>query len=148
MPSIVIVVSIHVPLAEHDGDADRGDGGGGVSIHVPLAEHDDTPDLKTGLYLCFNSRAPRGARHCQPPRPSPASRFNSRAPRGARHMDLTGSLETYSFNSRAPRGARQKVAGTGFEPVWFQFTCPSRSTTGYITTSPVVRLQAVQTSFT
>ena len=33
-----------------------------VSIHVPLAEHDTHAALLSGKYGSFNSRAPRGAR--------------------------------------------------------------------------------------
>ena len=55
-----------------------------VSIHVPLAEH----DICTGLYrfgcFGFNSRAPRGARRNGLQSPLQVSSFNSRAPRGAR----------------------------------------------------------------
>ena len=36
-----LLVSIHVPLAEHDEDEDEPAAEGDVSIHVPLAEHDD-----------------------------------------------------------------------------------------------------------
>ena len=35
----------------------------GVSIHVPLAEHDGTPHVQCSRLQGFNSRAPRGARH-------------------------------------------------------------------------------------
>ena len=34
-----------------------------VSIHVPLAEHDSGARRSLRHQLCFNSRAPRGARH-------------------------------------------------------------------------------------
>ena len=126
-------VSIHVPLAEHDGGAAAFDiylqgfnsraprgarlglpslrsGRIFVSIHVPLAEHDNSRPYRSLVVLCFNSRAPRGAR-----RDTAAS-----APR------LRGS-----FNSRAPRGARPKSERPHTRLSMFQFTCPSRSTTAH-----------------
>ena len=56
------MVSIHVPLAEHDRFAEHMARWMIVSIHVPLAEHDNIA-AGTGKSLTgFNSRAPRGAR--------------------------------------------------------------------------------------
>ena len=56
------LVSIHVPLAEHDGYAHEDRWISRVSIHVPLAEHDALESAKAGHVWGFNSRAPRGAR--------------------------------------------------------------------------------------
>ena len=58
-------VSIHVPLAEHDGGCQPLEPVS-VSIHVPLAEHDKTSCPARPSSTSFNSRAPRGARHCAP----------------------------------------------------------------------------------
>ena len=81
----VAVVSIHVPLAEHDATArpcrcdhtsfnSRAPRGARraptragviydpVSIHVPLAEHDGVYRQSRRYAVRFNSRAPRGAR--------------------------------------------------------------------------------------
>ena len=56
------IVSIHVPLAEHDVSADVLAGLIDVSIHVPLAEHDMMGRSAKPVVYSFNSRAPRGAR--------------------------------------------------------------------------------------
>ena len=85
LPDMAVSVSIHVPLAEHDG----------ISIVLTLAE------------MSFNSRAPRGAR----------LRRDS-----IKNKDV-------GFNSRAPRGARLMRSIAFLSCMWFQFTCPSRSTT-------------------
>ena len=48
-------VSIHVPLAEHDGSELIKKYSGGVSIHVPLAEHDDEePDAIAALVVSIH----------------------------------------------------------------------------------------------
>ena len=55
-----------------------------VSIHVPLAEHDGNCRYAPRRAVCFNSRAPRGARRVGVSTVQPDVSFNSRAPRGAR----------------------------------------------------------------
>ena len=77
----------------------------------------------------FNSRAPRGARHCHTERSQSSCRFNSRAPRGARPRHNGTTWTALSFNSRAPRGARRNDCCESNIIGRFQFTCPSRSTT-------------------
>ena len=62
---------------------------GWVSIHVPLAEHDGQSDGRAGRGVRFNSRAPRGARLPCVTRGLAALGFNSRAPRGARQILLS-----------------------------------------------------------
>ena len=57
-----IIVSIHVPLAEHDQASGTMRQAPAVSIHVPLAEHDEILRPAVEECLSFNSRAPRGAR--------------------------------------------------------------------------------------
>ena len=106
---------------------------GGVSIHVPLAEHDQSVVVNEDTLTSFNSRAPRGARRELQTFSVHVPGFNSRAPRGARlaaeRRDTAGQG---SFNSRAPRGARRATIDITLPMVIsFQFTCPSRSTTGY-----------------
>ena len=146
-------VSIHVPLAEHDLPLLLSGHHALVSIHVPLAEHDFFLVAMIGSYIGFNSRAPRGARlvklnvifrhalvsihvplaeHdcCSRPRSQRPCRFNSRAPRGARPGSKHQGLIRWRFNSRAPRGARPEFLLSLTGAVLFQFTCPSRSTTG------------------
>ena len=56
------IVSIHVPLAEHDASDRIFLNLLNVSIHVPLAEHDGSLSTTGAGAYCFNSRAPRGAR--------------------------------------------------------------------------------------
>ena len=57
-----VVVSIHVPLAEHDMLQQYMAAATQVSIHVPLAEHDRPGAEHRPRFTGFNSRAPRGAR--------------------------------------------------------------------------------------
>ena len=59
---LVKFVSIHVPLAEHDGSYESALPVVQVSIHVPLAEHDPCRRSPGSQSSSFNSRAPRGAR--------------------------------------------------------------------------------------
>ena len=49
----------------------------------------------------------------------------------AEHDRRDGCRRTadHRFNSRAPRGARHAQSESQSRPAWFQFTCPSRSTT-------------------
>ena len=61
----ITVVSIHVPLAEHDVMIVDGSKHFEVSIHVPLAEHDMALPLTSTTTSRFNSRAPRGARRIE-----------------------------------------------------------------------------------
>ena len=135
LPELIdIVVSIHVPLAEHDRNTAFRQMKQPVSIHVPLAEHDVGGGKKmNSARASFNSRAPRGARLSMYAFMLFSKSFNSRAPRGARQVRYGGSYfcarvsihvplaehdladgeeETreMSFNSRAPRGARPMTA--------------------------------------
>ena len=124
------MVSIHVPLAEHDAMGflqkcaastfqftcpSRSTTGCSrllyaslmVSIHVPLAEHDLTAAeiievVKVSIHVPL-------AEH---------DRWR-RLP----------SAYSWSFNSRAPRGARLAFPYHMQLMIGFQFTCPSRSTT-------------------
>jgi len=74
--------------------------------------------------VCFNSRAPHGAR---PRRDLPylrQNRFNSRAPHGARRA-LRGCPEFLTgFNSRAPHGARPGSPGENGEGVYVSIHAP------------------------
>jgi len=82
----VPIVSIHVPLAEHDELFGSDESLTEVSIHVPLAEHDESGKRTLREEDRFNSRAPRGARPFRHSQMMISSRFNSRAPRGARRL--------------------------------------------------------------
>ena len=100
-------VSIHVPLAEHDGL--------GlllllcllVSIHVPLAEHDRSKAMPLPLTFGFNSRAPRGARHAANIIEDEAEKFQFTCPSRSTTCCTSATISAPTF----------------------QFTCPSRSTT-------------------
>ena len=178
-----------MPLAEHDLLQSLDFIGSLVSIHVPLAEHDVSMDDDSLVVQSFNSRAPRGARQDAGRHSGSDNRFNSRAPRGARrgviyNIKLPGSFNSraprgarpvkngifmwlsmvsihvplaehdgvrlplapacYRFNSRAPRGARLRVRDYTDRLAQFQFTCPSRSTTP----SPAVCSQRYRFQFT
>ena len=145
-------VSIHVPLAEHDPSYCVSPDRLCVSIHVPLAEHDQVIIHPPRIQESFNSRAPRGAR----PR-SRRSRLSRRSfqftcpsrsttpgqdqrpgrcqvsihvPLAEHDLPCAVSFALGArFNSRAPRGARRSTSGATTTASWFQFTCPSRSTT-------------------
>ena len=73
-----------MPLAEHDRGTALGLPLTMVSIHVPLAEHDSIGKAWKAAEKSFNSRAPRGARRVIWRHPLDFVCFNSRAPRGAR----------------------------------------------------------------
>ena len=162
-----------MPLAEHDQALGIYPVPYVVSIHVPLAEHDIQAAGASSSHWCFNSRAPRGARHSAGYIVFTPRSFNSRAPRGARlqgegfltgfsvsihvplaehdssllidkflvyvsiHVPLAEHDPAWeriaavkkSFNSRAPRGARPSYNVVQVQAHEFQFTCPSRSTT-------------------
>jgi len=76
-----------------------------VSIHAPRVGRDARRGRATRRCLCFNSRAPRGARpHRQRTRRHPPS-FNSRAPRGARRVQRVAKIPS-SVSIHAPRVGR------------------------------------------
>ena len=102
-----MTVSIHVPLAEHDGMEFPDTYQCVVSIHVPLAEHDE----ETGKYY----QMIRVSIHV------PLAEHDVKN----QHLLISGG----SFNSRAPRGARRISLKPFISASVFQFTCPSRSTT-------------------
>ena len=104
----LIYVSIHVPLAEHDVLSPPQPVSHRVSIHVPLAEHDSS-DYWRARQDIVSIHVPL-AEHDLLPSP-----------------EWSGDD---SFNSRAPRGARPMATALPATPTTFQFTCPSRSTTG------------------
>ena len=124
------VVSIHVPLAEHDIGYCRTAECHNVSIHVPLAEH----DLQGFLLL-----APVGvsihvplAEHDQYSwkRVPHSASFNSRAPRGARRAVLSSTAITTQVSIHVPLAEHDTPMPAGPSCIIpFQFTCPSRSTT-------------------
>ena len=103
------LVSIHVPLAEHDLPGGCLTPSVGVSIHVPLAEHDISqvkllPKIKVSIHVPLAEHDFCNARYCLG-----GFGFNSRAPRGARRYSVSKEDHMTSFNSRAPRGARRDI---------------------------------------
>ena len=126
----ITVVSIHVPLAEHDGLKLADNHLGQVSIHVPLAEHDMSAHVNAWSRPCFNSRAPRGARLLLRGRRDGLAEVSIHVPL-AEHDERAFDMpeERDGFNSRAPRGARPDQSSVASMFFGFQFTCPSRSTT-------------------
>ena len=74
-----------------------------VSIHVPLAEHDYYHACKYYAAGSFNSRAPRGARQSVLDTISDGiSGFNSRAPRGARLVVARGHIDGVDVSIHVP----------------------------------------------
>ena len=82
--------------------------GGSVSIHAPRTGRDaQVFRSNRQVRLCFNPRAPYGARRQfrrQPGLPQPC--FNPRAPYGARLFPIVAVATLSCFNPRAPYGAR------------------------------------------
>ena len=123
-------VSIHVPLAEHDLRPQAGGAGTKVSIHVPLAEHDAVYMMAGYLLLMFQFTCPSRST-------TGLLKDTTADPPVSIHVPLAehdrqGSgfwRSSRSFNSRAPRGARPPHVGHFSTSLKFQFTCPSRSTT-------------------
>jgi len=79
-----------------------------VSIHVPLAEHDTYRDLLETDTRSFNSRAPRGARLVFDAEYRDEWSFNSRAPRGARPSDCPGAGLPAPFQFTCPSRSTTK----------------------------------------
>ena len=119
------IVSIHVPLAEHDKSVtaswttartfqftcpSRSTTGVdevlvslcAVSIHVPLAEHDQFYGIHIVNFMSFNSRAPRGARRGRQGRVSAKRRFQFTCPSRSTTTVCPASLRTYSVSIHVP----------------------------------------------
>ena len=80
--------------------------------------------------MCFNPRAPRGARQRILRHLEEVRRFNPRAPRGARlHQPHLIRLSDPCFNPRAPRGARPSMRWHVIRVWSFQSTRPARGAT-------------------
>ena len=100
-------VSIHVPLAEHDGTWPRRARGRVVSIHVPLAEHD---------YSVLHLRLM-------------VLRFQFTCPSRSTTQGLRAGQSDDQFQFTCPSRSTT-ISGYSYILVnTFQFTCPSRSTT-------------------
>ena len=124
-----VEVSIHVPLAEHDVLDSLYLDKNGVSIHVPLAEHDRTCRLTLPV-LVVSIHVPL-AEHdlIMSTRTTITNCFNSRAPRGARHIPDFKRYYFVEFQFTCPSRSTTTVSSKAHVPRRFQFTCPSRSTT-------------------
>ena len=123
-----------------------------VSIHAPRAGRDGTTDPSTTGLMCFNPRAPCGARPPSCHGCSDKVRFNPRAPCGARRTGCAAATfseevsihapragrDAFSmsflafgrcFNPRAPCGARPLLSRLGHVHRAFQSTRPVRGAT-------------------
>ena len=106
-----------------------------VSIHAPRAGRDACMCCFFACSVCFNPRAPCGARHgCSFVFTCHGS-FNPRAPCGARHRFITSASSNHMFQSTRPvRGAT--VVAAGYRPQGkFQSTRPVRGATGFTSRS-------------
>ena len=101
-----------------------------VSIHVPLAEHDRHPLQRPLLFDSFNSRAPRGARPTARLRSSSLLTFQFTCPSRSTTLDFTGLSHFFGVSIHVPLAEHEGLDDK------FQFTCPSRSTTGTISWKP------------
>ena len=131
----VFMVSIHVPLAEHDSPVISMFIKFVVSIHVPLAEHDGLSQAYRPVEkFQFTCPSRSTTREAEPAVGGVEFQFTCPS-RSTTEVRLGLALFPQSFNSRAPRGARPSkmiVDTSGYE---FQFTCPSRSTTSATATT-------------
>ena len=124
-------ISIHVPLAGHDGVSVQWLLGIDISIHVPLARHDETMAALTARRIDFNPRAPCGARRrgefYQGGR---HAIFQSTCPlRGTTRSSMATRPSWRYFNPRAPCGARRRRRSSRPTRRTFQSTFPLRGTT-------------------
>ena len=101
-----------------------------VSIHVPLAEHDGSRRQGLLRRCSFNSRAPRGARLPPASASLPPCMFQFTCPSRSttRSMSMCESPRKVSIHVPLAEHDSARPASRGR---WcgFQFTCPSRSTT-------------------
>ena len=127
-------VSIHAPRVGRDASYVARSLEFIVSIHAPRVGRDGGRDVGNNLPVCFNSRAPRGARLKTLKAPAPATVFQFTRPAwGATlgHRVVVGAFAVsihaprvgrdgrrrnnhcyrICFNSRAPRGARRQCRG-------------------------------------
>ena len=105
-------VSIHAPRVGRDRLLLRAAGVEGVSIHAPRVGRDTVACWgRNSRRQCFNSRAPRGARHVAHVSPGVYMIVSIHAPRvGRDSASPFARAVTSGFNSRAPRGARPRGA--------------------------------------
>ena len=101
-----------------------------VSIHAPRTGRDADRQSKTRVKLCFNPRAPYGARPLLNAASGLAATFQSTRPvRGATSRRTQAFLLLNCFNPRAPYGARHTLDVNKARMVWFQSTRPVRGAT-------------------
>ena len=82
-----------------------------------------------GSGLCFNPRAPRGARRLRHAGSSKSKSFNPRAPRGARPADQCPLRTSMMFQSTCPARGTTGAPHRRHRQLGFQSTCPARGTT-------------------
>ena len=102
------VVSIHVPLAEHDNSFIMRLQDITVSIHVPLAEHDIWSVMRVSSLVIVSIHVPLAEHDC---------------------TSLI-RLEEITVSIHVPLAEHDGGAERAVGREEFQFTCPSRSTTG------------------
>ena len=152
-------ISIHVPLAGHDGVRGRLDGfDAQISIHVPLAGHDPKErrilsvqteisihvplaghDIGVGSLLSktrhFNPRAPCGARLSLWVLALARFLFQSTCPLRGTTLNRQGLFFRLRISIHVPLAGHDDVAaGLLLRKEAFQSTCPLRGTTGFLQT--------------
>ncbi len=129
-------VSIHAPRMGRDPPRARPWALYAVSIHAPRMGRDFQLNEVPAPNLCFNSRAPHGARLASARRRGRyRTGFNSRAPHGARLLSFHLSLLVSQVSIHAPRMGRDFPKNALVpEQNRFQFTRPAWGATssGYI----------------
>ena len=107
-------VSIHAPRAGRDVTRGASLSSRAVSIHAPRAGRDIVIATGTRPLICFNPRAPCGARPLPPAHGLPRQlSFNPRAPCGARHIAHHPPGAHAMFQSTRPvRGATNAPEGS------------------------------------
>ena len=125
-----VVVSIHVPLAEHDEAYRENSYPRGVSIHVPLAEHDICADMN-GVSLYVSIHVPLAEHDPYHGKPVTIDGVSIHVPL-AEHDDVqrVGTDIGIQFQFTCPSRSTTPKGLLYVQRLTFQFTCPSRSTTG------------------
>ena len=103
-----------------------------VSIHAPRVGRDATSSSALMACICFNPRAPCGARLFLGIQKSTAAVVSIHAPRVGRDMPRSArSSATFCFNPRAPCGARPPLHGVLRPFVCFNPRAPCGARRGF-----------------
>ena len=95
-----------------------------VSIHAPRGGRDGNGSAATAVEICFNPRAPWGARHSHRRNGQLEQRFQSTRPVGGATFQRREFVMAVSFNPRAPWGARPQSCRYSVMHQRFQSTRP------------------------